>query len=232
MQDCRWPLEDFPMTFQIGLVGADGVLLASDLLYASRDEITGVWTTFKAGKIEITPDGKLAYCCAGGAWSDSVIKAFLGTKIHPIRDNLILSGQLTWQHAGKERENPFWKGSILLVERGEGAITLWHMNSNLPVNALRILDKKTQGDDGNVAQFFLERYFKGGQNIKQLVPLAAFSVLMANKINPSGIDGLEMLLCTTSGFSVVGAEELTQNKETFERLDSDIGARLLPFSPP
>src|SRR5258708_3142237 len=57
------PSEDVPMTFQVGLVGSDGVLLASDKRV--RDVRGGLVATFDTDKIVVLDDLHLAYCFAG-----------------------------------------------------------------------------------------------------------------------------------------------------------------------
>ncbi len=216
------------MTFQVGTVGRDGVLLASDCQCTSIDAITFLRQTYKTTKLNTTPDGRFAYCCAGGAWADQTIATFLGGHTHPIRENLASSSHLVWQRDRKQSENPFWKGSILLVERTEQNVGLWHVDSTLPCNPQQIQNRKTQGDDGNPAQFFLERYFKEVQKVDRSIVLAAFTVLMAHKLNKNGVDGSEMLVCAPSGFSLVSTEKIIQLRNDFEKFDSAIAANFEP----
>src|SRR5579863_4399601 len=55
--------EEIPVTFQIGALGDEGIILGSDRRAA--DESHGTRTTFDTPKIVVIDDLRLAYCYAG-----------------------------------------------------------------------------------------------------------------------------------------------------------------------
>src|SRR5580698_773185 len=61
-------LVDF-MTFQVGLVGSDGVLLASDRRHTRQDTCR---SSFQSDKIFLSSRQRLAYCAAGDDIAEAV----------------------------------------------------------------------------------------------------------------------------------------------------------------
>jgi len=53
--------EEFPMTMQVGMVGTDGVILASDTKWTDTRELRH---TFGSSKIKLTADRRVAITCA------------------------------------------------------------------------------------------------------------------------------------------------------------------------
>ena len=219
------------MTFQVGLVGTDGIVLASDTKYRVNDPVTQFRSTDDAKKINIMDDGRFAYCLAGGNWANLVMERFLRpiTEIDSIRERLDLSCKAVFQQSTKDQQDdPFWRGSILLIERERPSSALWHVDYKYPPEPRRILTKKSQGDTGNPAQFFLERYFQEGRTTQELLFLAAVCVLMAHELNPGGIDGLEILVSGQAGFEMIPQDQLRLLKLRFKELDAEISASLGP----
>jgi hypothetical protein len=66
------------------------------------------------------------------------------------------------------------------------------------------------GDQASPAVFFTERYFPADRKlpIRDLIPLAAHTVLMASKFS-AGIGGLQIVLCRPSGFELLDGEEIS-----------------------
>ena len=222
MQDHYWPLEDFPMTFQVGLVGGDGIVLASDLQHIAINPYPNTRQTWQAPKITIVEGRNMAYCCAGGEWADETIQSFLEGGTEPIGQMLRMAAMSVMQAAGEKQRNPVWCGAILLVHGAR----LFHLNTGMMCSAYPIVDKKTQGDSGNAAQFLIERYFLAGMPTAQLVTLAAYTVLMANRMNPAGVKGLEVCICTNSGFTMITSEQISTLEDSFSDFDSYLAARL------
>ena len=70
----RWiyhrPLEDIPVTFQVGMVGSDGVVLASDRCYTRHDSAR---SSYEGDKIFVAENKPLALCAAGEDISEKAI---------------------------------------------------------------------------------------------------------------------------------------------------------------
>jgi hypothetical protein len=92
----------------------------------------------------------------------------------------------------------------------------------------RVEDKKIEGDAANPAAFFVERYWKlldyKDRTIAKLLPIAAHSALMANILNPSGVEGLEVAICRYDACELV--KDVSELREFSTDLDSAIGRRL------
>jgi len=97
--------------------------------------------------------------------------------------------------------------------------------------ARRVLNRQYAGDAGNSAVFFLEKYLVSGVSspIDSLKFIAAHAVLMAGKLNPAGVEGLEILLCRHgAAFERVPDAELMELAAESDSLDSEMLNRLLP----
>lgn len=226
--------EDIPMTFQIGIVGTDGVLLASDECYIDPGLGQGARTRYRGQKIFIRGDGQIAYCAAGDDWAAMSAErhsdSFTGNLV--IYQNMVLAREFAIDDCltrkGKFFAEENRHGTVLAVHR-EPKVELWHMDvmfrGQLPIC---ISDRVCIGDTGNPAVFFLERYLPPGAKLSldKLKFLAAHSIAMAEKINPTGIGGLEMVLCREDRFERVSAEEINYLKSQSEDLDSSIANAL------
>ena len=102
------------MTFQIGMVGEDGVLLASDRAYTRLG--SGTRTALSSQKLIITPAENIAYCCAGDDFTqmvaDDICRLPKPPSVRATREFLLLSLPGPYMRATET-----WKtgGSILLA---------------------------------------------------------------------------------------------------------------------
>jgi hypothetical protein len=80
------------------------------------------------------------------------------------------------------------------------------------------------GDRSNSAVFFLEKYYER-RPVKQILSLAAHTIIAAHDLNNAAIDGLEMLICNDLGVQRVSQESIvsleTQAKE-HDRIIQDL----------
>jgi hypothetical protein len=214
--------EEVPMTFQLGIVGRGGeVLLASDLLHTDNAEYNR--TTYLAPKIETS--GNVACCSAGAKHaqiaSDQIIRG-LGSA-EPTNLKVWIQEKVT-PSAGPHG------GSVLVAYRREYTVELWtvRVGDGIPL-ADQVLSRTVQGDKSNSAGFVLERYLPAEKvllPLSRLLVIAAHTVLMAGKINSSGVAGLEIVLCRPSGFERLGAVEVAQLTAQSAKLDAGISAVL------
>src|SRR5271167_2726798 len=156
--------EDVPMTMQIGMVGSDGIVIASDMQAARSGSVR---TTYKTSKIYCSHEAGLAYCCAG---SDLAVLAGRKTA------ELIAQGEsLTLpecaekaardvyrakygQFAGTPTQGQFME-VVLLAMVTDSASGLWRVNISGSPYCERIISKDVSGDRVNSAVFFSEQYF-------------------------------------------------------------------------
>ncbi len=234
--------EEIPVTFQLGIIGEDGVLLASDTLCTA---ITPYRSRYNSPKIQLEEEKHVAYCWAGDA-----LGKLLEQEISSGLDNLKYTEAKTFlqraAHAAISKASAiratdpgrqFYSCTLLITApTHSGRMALWKVQASAPplggpqVTFEEILDRSLAGDQSTSAVFFTERYFPRNQTlpIRNLIPLAAHTVLLAGKLNPVGIGGLEMALCRPSGVERVTEAELEQIILSSESLDRDIGSRLFP----
>jgi hypothetical protein len=227
-EDC-FDFQEPPVTFQVGIVGTDGVLLAGDLRYT--DGSSGLRAGSHSSKIHVR--GSLASCASGDRWASRAAECCL---------NNLRSGDGAGEHMfeqcrrvleqceleGDKPQAPH--GSILFVSRNDGKSELWFADFRTGEIPRNIQDRIWIGDVGNAAVFFLEKYAPAepGFRIDELKLLAAHSVLMAGALNPAGVEGLELVLCRdgVGDFERIEREELAVLKERSAALDSTIARAL------
>jgi hypothetical protein len=218
--------DEVPVTFQIGMVGSDGVLLASDRLVT---RFIPHRATSEIVKIVVREDLGLAYCCSG---DDSfanrvriILDAHLGKKAIPIESHLSEGIEVA------RRGGNLGQGSVLIAYLTPRKVYLYQleMTQKPPDFACAVLDRWSIGDQTNAAVFFSEQYLPKSPPppVASLVSLAAHTVLMAHARNPTGVGGLDITVCTMDGFYSLPEKELSALRQKSSALDSDIRSRLL-----
>jgi hypothetical protein len=229
--------DEIQMTFQVGMVGTDGVLLASDLLYTGY---AGDFRQSGSGS-KIIYDGKqIAYCASGGSRPLAVASHYAkyfcegdGEQAFMTRQRLIDARNSVEKEFTPSAASD---GELLLAQAIEGHVELWHMGIRLGDYSAPHPppDRYCIGDTRNSAMFFVERYAPrtstGGklQPLERLKLLAAHTILTAARLNQTGIGGLEMLICKPDGFRFVSVEEIADLKSKSDTLDREIGHRFFP----
>ena len=218
------PCEEFPVTFQVGMVAKDGVLLASDKRCVVPGDAYSVRHSFESDKILISQDGLLACCVAGNDLTEEVGIAIISEVKaerppdsikrfdEDFKDSLKDCARSVSQ---RQQDNvSLLGGGHILVARNTGSdVQLWGLQLRGGSMALphHIHNKFYQGDQANSAVFFSERYFPKNHRelpLRHLRLLAAHIVLTAEAMHTSGISGLDIVECTVSGFRKLTDEEL------------------------
>jgi hypothetical protein len=91
------------------------------------------------------------------------------------------------------------------------------------------------GDNKNAAVFIAERYYRENFKIEELLPLAAHSVLMAGKLNPASVAGLDIAVWRNSESLpiMLSQEDTSALKIRSDSVDSDTLEKLVrPLPPP
>lgn len=227
--------EEIPLTFQVGLVGSDGVLLASDQLQTIPHETTDgrrVRLSQTARKIQVLNDRRIAYCASGARVSSDVVEYYASHF-----GNGDIEQQLIEARDAVMKDRPElsqWRerntGDFLLAQACGNVVELWQMHVE-PDSYNRpepIFDREWIGDIANPASFFVELYaplIASGQalfSVESLKLLAAHAVLAAGLNNPAGVRGLEMVVCKPDGFQRVSDEDIQMLKERSAELDKQI----------
>jgi len=165
---------------------------------------TGGRSTYTSEKISLRGDALLGYCRAGEESVHITAKHLLSVKrFHPedeLRGQLLVAIRKAQQEC-KGTGLSFLDGHILAVHKTLNGLRLWFAVVSETPRVNCIQDKVIAGDFRNGASFFAEMYFPKGKplpTIEELLPLATHSVLMAGRLNPGGIGGLEIVVFTGS----------------------------------
>jgi hypothetical protein len=235
--------EDIPVTFQIGMVGEDGVLLASDTCCTQGSSFVGsIRRTEPIRKIQIDRTNHFAYCWAGddlGILTAQAITAKVSDLEYGEFKSFLYACASTAVANAKgitfvDRNRRLNSCTLLISAPTSSAeaMALWKLQiQNLPEQAPVIMvepidgigGKTVTGDQSNPAVFFTERYFPRGRKspMQDLILLAAHTVVMASKFN-SGVSGLQIVLCRQSGFHELSEEEMAVYADRSKAIDSDI----------
>jgi hypothetical protein len=243
------PCEGIPVTFQVGMVGSDGAVLASDTRALST---AGVQSGISAGvdcssttqKLFCYDELRCAYCVAGNDNTIRWIANGVHDRLKKLRESRLGSDEvkaLLWDAVNevcKPRMNEFGDpssprhyhvaGAMLLAYRGKDKVELWRIDlTGFAPGVNPVLDKVVQGDSANSAAFFL-RYYRP-VSVKGLLPIAAHCILTAGKMNPSGVEGLEIVVATIGETRKLEKQELEVLREASDRLEAAIYQHISQF---
>lgn len=196
------------MTLQVGFVGTDGIVLASDLKWSEIQD--GVRQTFLASKIALDEKRMVAISFARTMnASRRVVDAILADISdeewkHPSEHKIQqVAGKATNFEASSSPKD----ANCLIVTP---TLHLYRLDVDTydgqqQLRCVRHYDKAYAGDVNNPALFWAEQYY-APRPVKSLVSLAARLVYSGSEISPHTIEGLEIVVCQKDGF-----RKLTRN---------------------
>jgi hypothetical protein len=222
-----------PMTFQVGIVGSDGVLLASDQKQIA--EHVGIASGQYIHKIMVKET--IACCASGGDVAQYAAELCLNTKLgcNSIEVHMLFCAKKAIRaYRERFRSNPERNGGvILLATDGDRGVMLYKLEmrqreARLPC---RIPSGCViSGDELNAAIWFTDRYGPGSRcyPIADYCFLAAHTVLSAGRLNPRGVEGLEIVLCRHGAFERIDDEEIQRLAQRSELLDNGVSQQFRP----
>lgn len=198
--------EELPMTMQVGMVGADGIVLASDTKWVTvgLDSIHGPFR-HPEYKSKIKIDGEIAICCAGDDMDSSTLVADEiisrwregdGDELQRIRAivmRLFKKRPIECLVAIAVPTKILIRILVAKIPTGVGSKTEWSFN------IASVWGVQTAGDIANDAVFWC-RYYDKSLSVQELKGLAAHVVVEANNFNNAMVDGLEIVYSDASGF--------------------------------
>jgi hypothetical protein len=218
------------VTLQIGFVGIDGLVIASDRLVGQmeidRDSLVLGYSSFTTTKFEI---GAEFLCCFSG----DKIAELAAIKVRdlrresgtPLKEMLESAGNEAWKHY----ENvPFDRVTRKLIVAAPMPVwSLWQLEIDEVSIARPVLDKVIAGDPINSARHFVTNYLPKGDPIplpvNQLVFLAAHGIVRGGKENPRGVGGLQVVVIPKDGLPrFLTTEQEQELKKRSESLDASI----------
>jgi 20S proteasome alpha/beta subunit len=211
------------VTYQVTLLGRDGVVLASD----RREVFEGTEGTGQAfnmiRKITLDPSGRYAWQFSGGEVG-RVASSYLrqrfeeGLPDDQVEDAIRNVGPLAW---GDVARGPQF--SFLVLAHGPSRKIL--RSQVLPGPDVReIMEPKCiTGQTNSLASFIIERFFAPSMSVEELAALATYAVRQASELNPMQIDGLDVAIYRDS----TGRFELSDSDAYWRRaseIDSAVRA--------
>lgn len=222
------------MTLQIGLVGSDGVVLASDRL-VSIVEAQGVTRT-RSSKVHI---GRGVVCCWAGddtaryaanliqasAWPENMERYSILQECADEAWRLTMGGEGTF--------NPLSHMTIarrVLVAFADGE--LWKVDIFVRSAAQKIFDKVIAGDSYTSVHHLINNYIPTASlPVSSLLQIAAHAICMGHRENPAGIDGLEVAVIRDGTITVLSPDQEKELQELSAKIHGDIQSLLSqPYS--
>jgi hypothetical protein len=221
------------MTFQIGMVGSNGILLASDQLATYSGNSSQYPDTSLTRKITVTQNGRIAHCCAGDRLSiitgaaiangiDQLDEYSASITDHVIQAIYSSSGPvITGECKQSIGNSETLRGGSILVATCR-PLGLWRIDvipEKLPL-VVQILNKAKIGDSNTPAPFFTESYYRK-RPVEELTFLAAHTVLTAGAMSQS-VKGLDIVICRPSGCNMLTNDSIEALKLRSETLWAQI----------
>ena len=236
--------EEIPMTMQVGMVGSDGILLASDTYGMNpptlgRDHLwAGVRYSTNNTKIKVSHESGIAIACAwdmitSGLIADSIISGWTDDDLADPEGAL---ERLCENVADKEKRRA--QCLVVLTRPTPQMFFLQSVNFENEWSpwCQKMLTKAITGDNVNAAIFWAERYYEKflplHLSMERLIPLAAQMIVSARELNTAGIGGLEIVLCGSSRISLLSDDSIDMLKQRALEWDETIGDLFLSYQPP
>jgi len=216
------------MTFQIGCVGSDGFLIASD-----RNAVKDEGDTTEVRKILISEDERL-------------VCSFCGDEIAPYMAQRMAYGQIPFgELSSGPKVSRFLQSFYTLADPTDySKVILFAGVPNAPPDVpalwritfpqgktvpLPISDRECIGTS-SFARYLMERHYRPNLSVDQLTELAAHAILEANRMNRY-IKGLDVLIAKRgSSPRFLDSGELDNLRERSRALHQKWGEALFPAS--
>lgn len=227
------------MTMQVGMMAADGIVLASDT-FSTRQPVSGApfgtaWYGYSSSKIVISDDCKIAVTCARDMMLASLLtEALIGGLTPEFRAN---PEQRIRSIASAELAKLHWNAVECLVALSDPSPALFHLQcleQGAESYCPRITDFAFAGDCCNSAIFWAMRYYRAAppelRSVKTMLPLISQIVLDAGELNSGSIGGLEIICSDASGFHRVPDSRIGSLKKQAASRSKRIERLILPLS--
>ncbi len=235
------------MTMQVGMVGTDGVLIASDTLLmdkperaSANEEQSLVRDTSNESKIIINYKKGIAISCARTMRSArrvarNIISGLTDDQLANPREPIEKIGAEVLKLLGLDGEKRDVQCLIII----QGATTGLYffefgevdgeLGPELGPICKKVIKHKVAGDQLNPAVFWKNRYYER-KPIRELIPLAAHLVVSASKLNGGSIDGLEIVLCDDDGIHYMSEESTRKLEAQANEWDEQIGSLFADYT--
>lgn len=214
--------ENIPMTIQVGMVGMNGILIASDTLWTN---VAKVRHTRNSNKIAVHSEHGIVISRARDFdLSKRVANAIVSDLKEidfPNPTNVIEALAVKECHTLPEEYQV-----ELLIALYTQIPKLFHLSGGGSLFCCEeIKDKVIAGDNINASAYFVERFYER-LPINELVPLATQLIVSARLLNPGSFAGLEIVLCDSTGAHSVSPDEIDGFEKQALRLDKMISGEI------
>ena len=231
--------EEISMTYQIGLLVAEGALLVSDRQF-SDPVLLGRRPC--SPKIRVHEKENLAHCSAGDMLCEEFVKhvrkanrtlGFADRSVEDVRDVFIECTEKANMEKSRFRtEHPrapcLSGGHTFVVYRGSRQSFLWSIKTHELNPNPTIVDTDSEAlsaGASTTATFFMERYFhRVPKKMESLIPLAVHTVLMAEG---EGVKGVQVGLFSRDFFGVLSDTQIKPLIRASKQLCKDVDAVVL-----
>lgn len=211
------------MTLQVGMVGTDGIVLASDTKWMNT---AGIRHSSSSSKITVDPGRGIAVACARNLeLSVPIAKAIIdaareGDFEHPLVAMERIGTQMVSLSSQERRD------AQCLIVFVRPSPKLYYLQTDRTAAVCKEeWGKVVAGDQTGAAVFFTERYYER-KPVRALLPLAAQLIFEGHKLNDNWIQGLEILVCDDAGFHSVPKESIAELQSRAAALDAAIESSL------
>jgi hypothetical protein len=185
--------EEIPMTLHVALVGTDGIVLASDKKIGIRN--TNPFRSFEASKLCLDFERGRVACWAGDDPAITAAKNILASDSDE-PTHLQLEMESVFKDAEQTINGFGLNGEVILLTTKNPKKIEYFQRRNKACSTYTSTNKMLSGDNTNPATSFIELFYRENLTVKELIPLAAHTVLTAGRHSPAGIGGLEIIVCT------------------------------------
>jgi hypothetical protein len=226
---------EFPLTFQVVLSASNGWIMASDTKETHHNRIRepdSILDTTFTSKLFLDEETKTVYMMAADSLlarsvTANVLRSLRRYDKYPpdkwIEKNVPAIANAAWR---KIEDAEVFADIIFVFGSCE---PFWALRVYKNSHIQRVYFHGYGGGVTNSAKFFVEQYHDHERTVRELLPLAAHTILMAAE-RSSGVGGLEMFFFEV-GTGVTqwrdGHPELQSLKERSRCLDAEIRRRIL-----
>jgi hypothetical protein len=222
------------MTLQVGLVGTDGIVIASDTRWGEEIVEDGnnmiLRQTFSSPKITINRERGLAISRSQNMetatlWTSKILSTLKDEEWeYPVLPIEAIGAEVLKQAGDRNRVQ------CLMVFSKPKPRLFWFqfatVNGEWGPHCQPAKDCAVAGECANAAVFWKERYYQPLPT-NSLIFLAAHLIFSASKLSEATIKGLEIVICDDSGFHRLAQDSLDDLEKESRKLDKGVGRALL-----
>lgn len=221
--------EGIPLTMQIGMVGSDGIILASDTQVTHtpeklKDGQVGRAVRYHTNCSKIQTNGEIAVSYArdmksGENVANAILSSFTADNPEEAIERIAASipENNRYDVQGLIANPPFqlFRFQLTIIDG------VW------TATCVPSLGFDFAGDMTNAAIYWAARYYDELFSVEQLLPLAAYMITCSHHLNTAGVGGLEIVVCDSSGIHPVPRERILELRRQANDIDKQIRQMLI-----